>query len=82
MVDGWQYIDGRCLKLFDTPMSWLDARKTCNDNQADFTMFKDYNELRSLDSLITCRTKDNMAWIGLSDMVGSSFMSTLTLDIL
>ncbi|KAL4230751.1 hypothetical protein ACF0H5_011126 [Mactra antiquata] len=69
MQDGWQYLDGRCLKLFDTPMSWQDARKTCQANQADFTLFKDYNELRSLDSLVTCRTKDNIAWIGLSDQV-------------
>ncbi|XP_060586405.1 uncharacterized protein LOC132742102, partial [Ruditapes philippinarum] len=69
LADGWQYRDGRCLKFFDTPQSWYNARLTCQANQGDLTLFKNYDELRSLDSLITCRTLDNVAWIGLSDTV-------------
>ncbi|XP_053398682.1 uncharacterized protein LOC128556876 isoform X2 [Mercenaria mercenaria] len=69
LADGWQYRDGRCLKFFDTPQSWFNARKTCQANQGDLTIYKNYDELRSLDSLITCRTIDNVAWIGLSDTV-------------
>lgn len=69
LADGWQYIDGRCLKFFDKPQSWFGARQMCQANQGDLTIFKDYDQLRSLDSLMPCRTIDNVAWIGLSDTV-------------
>lgn len=74
LADGWQFVDGRCLKFFDKPQSWFGARQTCHANQADLTLFKNYDELRNLDSLITCRTKDEIAWIGLSDTVRNLYL--------
>ena len=69
LADGWQFIDGRCLKFFETPQSWYNARQTCQANQGDLTMYKNYDELRNIKSLMKYRTSDNMAWIGLSDTV-------------
>lgn len=75
MADGWKYINGRCLKLFDQPLSWFDARRFCQSKQGDLSMFKDWNENREFDDLVNCKSDDLKLWIGLSDTVCLIFQS-------
>ena len=72
LANNWHYVNGICLKFFETPVPWYDARKTCQDQQGDLTQYKDYNQLLLLNDIVSCRTKENNVWIGLSDTVSPS----------
>lgn len=74
MADGWKYINNRCLKHFDDPLPWFDARRECQKHQGDLMIFKDWNENRELDSIIECKTQDQKIWIGLSDTVSDEIL--------
>ena len=69
LANGWRYIDGRCLKFFDTPLPWFDARRTCQDHQGDLTIYKNYNQMLDLFEIVPCRSVEDTVWIGLSDTV-------------
>ncbi|KAL5011335.1 hypothetical protein ScPMuIL_009886 [Solemya velum] len=65
--DGWHFINGQCYRLFDQKVDWYDARRTCNQNDADLAVIPDVHMNTMLSSLVPCNTADNEAWIGLSD---------------
>ena len=76
-ADGWQFVNNRCLKLFDEPLPWLSARQTCQQHQGDLMIFADWNENRELDAIVKCKTEEYKIWIGLSDTVRLLYISLL-----
>lgn len=68
-ADNWHLVEQQCYKLFDEKANFYDARKVCQQNGGDLYMPMNAREVYSIGDLNQCRTRDDAAWIGVSDTI-------------
>lgn len=67
--DGWKYVGGECIKLFQDKKNWFDARDSCRSYGGNLFEARDQTKQNELLELSVCRSKTDQAWIGISDTV-------------
>ncbi|XP_067931175.1 C-type mannose receptor 2-like [Watersipora subatra] len=65
--NGWHLVDGKCYRYFQEALNWLEARQSCQSNDADLITIDSNSELALVTESVSCSNRQSM-WLGYSDV--------------